>query len=276
MEFRLLGPLEATDGAKDTCAGGTEAARAARAPAARRQPNGVDRSARRRPLGGEPARLGPEDGADLRLAASSGVARGDASHPTTRLRDRGRARTPSMCSGSSGSEPRATRRSRGREQHVPHSDFREALALWRGDPLAEFQEPFAQAEAARLKELYLGLRRGADRRGSRLRGGTASSSPSSMVLSQGILSARAFAPSRCSRSTARAARPRRSRATTRSAPTSPTSSGWSRLRACVTSSAGSCAMTLTSVSRPPRRPCRPSRRLPPSTWRAATSRSPTR
>jgi DNA-binding SARP family transcriptional activator/pimeloyl-ACP methyl ester carboxylesterase len=33
--------------------------------------------------------------------------------------------------------------------------FREALSLWRGDPLAEFQEPFARAEAARLEELYL-------------------------------------------------------------------------------------------------------------------------
>ena len=33
--------------------------------------------------------------------------------------------------------------------------FREALSLWRGDPLAEFQEPFARAEAARLGELYL-------------------------------------------------------------------------------------------------------------------------
>ena len=31
----------------------------------------------------------------------------------------------------------------------------DALALWRGDALAEFQEPFARAEAARLDELYL-------------------------------------------------------------------------------------------------------------------------
>jgi DNA-binding SARP family transcriptional activator/pimeloyl-ACP methyl ester carboxylesterase len=31
----------------------------------------------------------------------------------------------------------------------------EALALWRGDPLAEFSEPFARTEAARLEELYL-------------------------------------------------------------------------------------------------------------------------
>ena len=34
--------------------------------------------------------------------------------------------------------------------------FREALTLWRGDPLAEFQEPFARAEGARLLELYVG------------------------------------------------------------------------------------------------------------------------
>ena len=33
--------------------------------------------------------------------------------------------------------------------------FDEALSLWRGDALAEFQEPFAQAEASRLDELRL-------------------------------------------------------------------------------------------------------------------------
>ena len=33
--------------------------------------------------------------------------------------------------------------------------FADALALWRGDALREFQEPFARAEAARLEELYL-------------------------------------------------------------------------------------------------------------------------
>jgi len=31
----------------------------------------------------------------------------------------------------------------------------EALSLWRGEPLAEFQEPFARSEAARLEELYV-------------------------------------------------------------------------------------------------------------------------
>jgi DNA-binding SARP family transcriptional activator/pimeloyl-ACP methyl ester carboxylesterase len=33
--------------------------------------------------------------------------------------------------------------------------FDQALSLWRGDALAEFQEPFAQAEASRLGELHL-------------------------------------------------------------------------------------------------------------------------
>jgi DNA-binding SARP family transcriptional activator/pimeloyl-ACP methyl ester carboxylesterase len=33
--------------------------------------------------------------------------------------------------------------------------FREALALWRGEPLGELSEPFARTEAARLEELYL-------------------------------------------------------------------------------------------------------------------------
>jgi DNA-binding SARP family transcriptional activator/pimeloyl-ACP methyl ester carboxylesterase len=33
--------------------------------------------------------------------------------------------------------------------------FREALALWRGDPLGELPEPFARVEAGRLEELYL-------------------------------------------------------------------------------------------------------------------------
>jgi pimeloyl-ACP methyl ester carboxylesterase len=33
--------------------------------------------------------------------------------------------------------------------------YRQALALWRGDPLAEFPEPFAQAERARLEELHV-------------------------------------------------------------------------------------------------------------------------
>jgi pimeloyl-ACP methyl ester carboxylesterase/DNA-binding SARP family transcriptional activator len=33
--------------------------------------------------------------------------------------------------------------------------FRDALALWRGEPLEDVTEPFARAEAARLEELYL-------------------------------------------------------------------------------------------------------------------------
>jgi len=33
--------------------------------------------------------------------------------------------------------------------------FRDALELWRGEPLEDVTEPFARAEAARLEELYL-------------------------------------------------------------------------------------------------------------------------
>ncbi len=42
----------------------------------------------------------------------------------------------------------------GRAEQVAET-LRQALDLWRGPPLAEFQEPFAQQEAARLAELQL-------------------------------------------------------------------------------------------------------------------------
>ena len=46
----------------------------------------------------------------------------------------------------------------------------EALALWRGQPLADFAyEPFAQTEIARLEELACRGARGSDRRGPRAR-----------------------------------------------------------------------------------------------------------
>ena len=47
------------------------------------------------------------------------------------------------------------RRARG-SRALPRARLREALALWRGPPLADFAyEPFAQAEIARLEELRL-------------------------------------------------------------------------------------------------------------------------
>ena len=42
--------------------------------------------------------------------------------------------------------------------------LREALALWRGEALAEFAEPFAQAERNHLDELRLSVSRTASRR----------------------------------------------------------------------------------------------------------------
>ena len=47
--------------------------------------------------------------------------------------------------------------------------FREALSLWRGDPLAEFQEPFARVEAARLDRAVPRLPGGPNRRRPRSR-----------------------------------------------------------------------------------------------------------
>ena len=47
--------------------------------------------------------------------------------------------------------------------------FREALSLWRGEPLAEFQEPFARAEAARLDRAVPHLPGGPNRRRPRSR-----------------------------------------------------------------------------------------------------------
>ena len=52
-------------------------------------------------------------------------------------------------------------RAEGRDALAAHdaakasTRFREALALWRGPALAEFSEPFARGEAARLEELHL-------------------------------------------------------------------------------------------------------------------------
>ena len=63
--------------------------------------------------------------------------------------------------------------------------LREALALWRGPPLADLAyEPFAALEIARLEELPPRGARGADRRRARARARTPSSSPSSSSLVQ--------------------------------------------------------------------------------------------
>ena len=65
---------------------------------------------------------------------------------------RGRAGGGRPAGGSSGSSPRRAAPSPARASSL----LREALALWRGPPLAEFgEEPFARVEAGRLEELRL-------------------------------------------------------------------------------------------------------------------------
>ena len=69
---------------------------------------------------------------------------------------------PATCCGStrpSSTSPLRAARRRGRQRADPEraaEKLREALALWRGPPLADLAyEPFAQAEIARLEELRL-------------------------------------------------------------------------------------------------------------------------
>ena len=104
----------------------------------------------------------------------------------------------------------------------------EALALWRGPALAEFTEPFARHEGARLEELASRRARVADRGRPRARASPRRRSASSRRWSPSTRCASTCARSTCSRSTARAGRPRRSPATRRSGGRSPTSSGSSR------------------------------------------------
>ena len=73
----------------------------------------------------------------------------------------GSTRPSSTPRASSGWSPRRRSARPGRAAEK----LREALALWRGPPLADLAyEPFAQAEIARLEELRLGGARAADRR----------------------------------------------------------------------------------------------------------------
>ena len=136
---------------------------------------------------------------------------------------------------------RAARR-RGAREPSPRgraSLLREALALWRGPPLAELgEEPFARVEAGRLEELRLAaleerieadlaLGRHAEL-GRRARD----------ARSRSIRSGSGCAASSCSRCTGRAGRRRRSRPTATRARRS-TSSGSSPARRCGSCSSGS-------------------------------------
>ena len=152
-----------------------------------------------------------QDGAELRLAAAQRAGRrgrGGDRHARARLRaaDRSRAgrRVPPRAPGLRG------RRARPRPG-APASAAREALALFRGDPLADVaDEPFADAEIRRLEELRLAaaelaidddLAAGPPSRARRR--DRRACWPTTRCAS-------GCTPSACSRSTAAGARPRRS------------------------------------------------------------------
>ena len=172
LEFRILGPLEVVDRDKAARARRPEAARGARAlllDAGRVVSTDYLIDAL---WGEQPPRTAATSlqnfVSQLRKAARP------------RASSRGR---PATCSGRAGAARprplRAARRggARRRRRRSGRGTLREALALWRGEPLADFAyEPFAQTEIAPARGAPAVARRGAHRRRARARPRTPSSS----------------------------------------------------------------------------------------------------
>ena len=174
LEFRVLGPLEVADGSGPLAARRPEAARAPRAAAHPRRRGALGRPDRRRALGREPPRTATTSlqnfVSQLRKLARRRRARDEAAG----LRA---ARAPSTSRSIARFEQLVAKARRASPEERARL-LRDALALWRGPPLADFAyEPFAQGEIQRLEELRLdaleqrldadlvaGARRGARRR----------------------------------------------------------------------------------------------------------------
>src|SRR5262245_32156399 len=133
--------------------------------------------------------------------------------------------------------------------------FSEALALWRGPPLADLSnEPSLQGEIARLEELHLSAteHRIATEIGL---GGHSTVSPSSTRSPLGTHSANGCGPTSCSPCTGSAAKPRRSRRTSgpgRCWPTSSVPSPHGNSNASTSRSSG--AIRRSASASPLRRP----------------------
>ena len=161
MEFRLLGPLEVVEHDRVLELGSAQPARAAGGAAAARERGRLDRPPDRRALGRVAAGDGGQDRPGLRLAAAQGAGRRPAASRARPAMSCASTAPSSTSHASSGWSPRRDRRIRGARR----AKLREALALWRGPPLADLAyEPFAQAEIVRLEELRLGGARAAHRR----------------------------------------------------------------------------------------------------------------
>ena len=215
-------------------------ARGPRAAAARGRSGRVDRSHRGRAL----RRRHPGDrgdaGASPGLRAAARARRGGDRDPAARLRRPRRAR---------GARPAALRGAvrAALEEAEPAeavAALDEALALWRGDALADLaREPFAQRPIARLEELRLRAWSGASRRELAL--GRHADAIGELTRSgrRAPACASGCGSCSCSPSIARAARSRRSRSTARRGRRSSRPSASSRASSSSGSSRRSCATT---------------------------------
>ena len=152
IEFRILGPLEALEQGKPLALGGKRQ-RAVLALLLLDEGRVVSTDRLVDELWGEePPRTATTSLQNLvsrlRKALGPGRARDEAARATSLRLNAPRSSTSR---GSSSSSPR--RASAGAGRAVPRL-LREALALWRGPPLADFQyEPFAGGRSGRLEEL---------------------------------------------------------------------------------------------------------------------------
>ena len=215
VEFRILGPLEVRTDDRRGAARRPEAARGARRPAAARE-RGRERAsssrsrcgarrrrrARRRPCRST-SRACARRSATARLLVTTAAATGSASGPSELDARALRARWPRRRGGAGRGARRARRRM-----------LADALALWRGPPLADLAyEPFAQARDRAPRGAAARRARGAHRRRARARPPRRGGRRARGADRRAPATASACARSSCSRSTAATARPTRCRST---------------------------------------------------------------
>ena len=212
LSFRILGPLEVTDGQAAIALGGPRPARAARRAAPPRGPGGADRAARRRAL----RRRAAEEPRPRRCRTASSRCGRCSGRTSSLTRPPGyllSGRRDQVDSGTLRGARWATRGARPPEERARCSC--EALALWRGPPLAEFAlRGLGAGRGPPARRASPCRRRGADRDRHRARAPrpTSSAELEALVGEQPLRERPARACS-CSPSTAPGARRRRSRPT---------------------------------------------------------------
>ena len=211
MEFRVLGPLEATDGSMPLPLGGGKSRALLARLRARREPDRRGRAARGRPLGRGRSGVGGQDGADLRVAAAQGAAGRDPAHAGAGLRRRDRPRGGRRHRASTGCGATGGRR------------WPPATRPRRPRVLRDGAGAVARARAGRVRRAVRARSRERTSRSCGWRASRTGSRPISPSVatrtwpaswrrsSRATRCARRCTGCSCSRSTAPAARPRRSR-----------------------------------------------------------------